>query len=328
MATTSAPGYSGIQPGTRHDPLRFSQEVIDRLVEQSVTNHIMFPTDEIGRCGSSVSYRDAATGHIQEIQNNGHNKPNEVPKPAERQLRITDEWSFHDKYSKQDWEKYMCNDPDFIDDRIDANMELGDQELDKRTIAAMIAGVHRDNQGAKAGHKSHSMNLGTWTAPVNLTPENIDKLFLMLHNIFAEWAIKVHGTKLGQPFVLGPVGLATMIHSNPSLSHYDKTGCPVICQSINGIMPRVINGFDVIETNCMPSYSVPGAGGTTIMSQPILFGFRKASRYTIDFERRDLMNTVPGDRSVHIEGWWEAGYGVVDNRLLGVAAVRMELPSL
>lgn len=324
MGIPSAPGIKGVPAGTRGDPVKFSQDVIERMVPVSVTNRIAKPTEDVGMCGTVVKFRDAARGQIQEHQNGGHNKPRQVALPAEREMRITDCFSFNDFYTRRDYNLLMCNDPSFISDRVQANMEVGTQELDKRILREIVNNVDPMNQGNYAGFRSQDLNMGSCANPVTLSTESAFSMFMTAVMLFGQREISISSSHYGTPYILGPIGTAAAIRGNDKLSSYFENGPCVGCPSVHGVLQRQVEGFDVIESNCLPRYK--GKDGKVLY--PIVLGFRCATRYSIDFMRRDMIDTVPGELDVYSEGYWFAGYKVIDPRLVARFIVCLDIPGM
>lgn len=126
-----------------------------------------------------------------------------------------------------------------------AGLELA-RTIDPLLLTEMWSSVSADNQGANAGARTHSVNLGTPGAPIVLTKENITDVLSHVHQVLDEAC----APKDGRFITLPPAGIAVLRNSDLRAAYLTALSWSPL---VNGRIPDTVVGFTVLESNYIPT---------------------------------------------------------------------------
>lgn len=321
MTTQYASGLAPIPAGSSLNPVHYIRdEKIKRLSYECVTPRIT-SFKGFGRCGTPMNIRHEYTGRerAQEMQHGGVLKPVRVRQPKEEFFMVGDKMGVSLVWPDCDWEKIMANDAAYVSEVIDYYQEDTMLSFDSRVIAKIIGEAHRENVGAKAGHLSRSINLGTQAAPLLI---NSDAVWALHYNGM-ERVLREHGatgSQSGRPmYALHGEGYMPYIALNDRMSSFYHTGQCHSCNSVTRGTSKLIDDIEYINTKCLPSHVDTASGDITY---PLLFGYDDAiwAGYDVVIQHKEGGH---GDDNKYIDIYWHFGLKVIDNRKIGVAWVKV-----
>lgn len=144
-----------------------------------------------------------------------------------------------DEQQIQNWENWKAG---FLKS---AGLELA-RTIDPLLLTEMWSSVDIDNQGATAGAKTHSVNLGAPGAPVVLTKDNITDVLSFVHQVLDEACAPKDGRFITMP----PAGIAVMRNSDLKAAYLTGLNWSPM---VNGKLPDTVAGFTVLESNYIPT---------------------------------------------------------------------------
>lgn len=315
-------GWEGtpLAPGSRFNPIRYEDKVIRALRPTSVLDRVanLSFTDNI-QCGAPKARMTEPQGYVQAIEEDGKLKPQEFEYTCEEYMDIEYGLGCLRKMSKEQKQKFQCNNSAYFDTLMKADILEGRLVLEKIVLAIISSEVAAKNQGLKAGVISGCYNMGSCANPIIWNADSAEELFQNAKMIFNEWNLDTQMPGLGSPFALGPAFMEKAMFQNERLASYYHMGNCVACPRVTGAMQNKIYGFDVIQTPCLPTCELDGS---TIY--PIIFGFKDATEVIVEFEQVEHDYPIVGDRSYFYEKWWDFGAKVWDGRQLAIAWIQLE----
>lgn len=315
-------GWEGtpLQPGSRFNPITYQDKVIRALRPKSVLDRVanLSFVDNI-QCGAPTSRISEPEGYVQPIEEDGQLKFQDFEYGCETMMDIEYGFGTMRKLSKEQKQKFDCNDPAYLSMLMDADGKEGKLVLEKVVLSLMVAGVNGNNQGLSAGVVGNCYNMGTPTNPIIWTPDSAEEIFQNAKMIFNEYNLDTELDGLGRPWAVGYPFIEKAMFNNDRLMSYYHQGTCVACPRVSGAIKNSIYGFDVMKTPCLPSYSLDGN-----KVYPVMFGYQDATDVVVEFEKVDREYPFVGDRSYVYENWWDFGAKVWDGRKLAVAWVTQE----
>ena len=154
-----------------------------------------------------------------------------------------------------------------------AGLELA-RTIDPLLLTEMWSSVSADNQGATAGVRTHSVNLGTSGAPLVLTKTNIVEVLSGVHQVLDEACAPKEGRFVTMP----PAGIAAMRNSDLKAAYLTGLSWSPL---VNGRLPDQVMGFTVLESNYIPTVI---DGGTGKLVYHIVAGVKMATAFAATIE--------------------------------------------
>lgn len=154
-----------------------------------------------------------------------------------------------------------------------AGIELA-RVIDPLLLTEMWSSVAEYNQGAEAGIKSRSVNLGEPGAPVVLTKENIVEVMSLIHQVLDEAC----APKEGRFITLPPAGITALRNSDLRAAYLTGLSWSPM---VNGRLPETVMGFTILESNYLPAVI---DGGTGKLSYHIVAGVKMATAFAATIE--------------------------------------------
>lgn len=323
LRKVNSAGWEGtpLAPGSRFNPITYEDKVIKALRPKSILDRVanLKFTDNI-ECGAPTARISEPEGYVQPIEEDGQMKPQEFEYGCETFMDIEYGFGCLRKMSKEQKNKFMCNDPAYMNMLMGADTKEGSLILEKVVLKIMRSSVHASNKGLNAGVTSGIYNMGSPANSCPWNPETAEESFQDAKMIFNEWNIDADEQGMSAPFAIGHPFIEKAMMNNDRLSSYFHMGnCLTTCPRVSGAMQNMIYGFDVIKTPCLGSIEVDG-----ITRYPILFGFKDATDVVVEFEQVDRDYPIIGDRSYIYEKWWDFGVKVWDGRKLAIKWVHLE----
>lgn len=315
-------GWEGtpLQPGSRFNPISYENKVIQALRPTTVLERVanLSFVDNV-QCGYPRARISEPQGYVSPIEEDGQLKPQEFEYGCEEFMDIEYGFGCLRKMSKEQKQKFECNDPGYLDMLMKADVKEGRLVLEKVVLSLIVAGVNGKNQGLTAGVSSGCYNMGSPFNPITWTPDSAEEIFQNAKMIFNEFNLETEMSGLGSPWAMGHPFIEKAFFNNDRISSYYHQGGCVACPRVTGAIGVPIYGFDVIKTPCLPSYNIDGK---TVY--PLVFGFRDATDVIVEFEQVDRTYPIVGDRSYFFEKWWDFGAKVWDGRKLAIAWITIE----
>lgn len=317
LRKVSSAGWEGtpLQPGSRFNPIKYEDKVIKALRPTTVLDRVsnLSFVDNV-QCGNPRARISEPSGYVQPIEEDGQMKPQEFEYGCEEYMDVEYGFGTLRKMSKEQKQKFECNDPKYLEMLMKADTIEGRLVLEKLGLAIMVAGVNGNNQGLNAGVESGSYNMGSPANPIVWTPDSAEEIFQDAKMIFNEYNLETEMPGADAPFAIGPTFMEKAIFNNDRLSSYYQQGSCISCPRITGRFEQTLYGMEMFKTPCLPSYKVDGR-----VIRPILFGFQEATDVIVEFEQVDRIYPTIGDRSYIYEKWWDVGIKVWDGRQLAIA---------
>lgn len=154
-----------------------------------------------------------------------------------------------------------------------AGIELA-RQIDPLLLTEMWSSADEANQGAAAGVKSRSINLGEPGAPVVITKENILEVLTQVHQVLNEAC----APREGRFITLPAAGMTALLNSDLRAAY--MTGLNY-SPMVNGRLPETIAGFMVLEGADLP-YVIDGATGK--LTYHIVAGVKSATAFAATIE--------------------------------------------
>ncbi len=154
-----------------------------------------------------------------------------------------------------------------------AGIELA-RAIDPLLLTEMWSSAADSNQGATAGVKTSSVNLGEPGAPVVLTKENITDVLSHVHQVLDEAA----APKDGRFITLPPAGIAVLRNSDLRAAYLTGLSWSPL---VNGRLPDQVMGFTILESNYLPTVM---DGGTNKLVYHIVAGVKMATAFAATIE--------------------------------------------
>lgn len=146
--------------------------------------------------------------------------------------------------------------------------------IDPLLLTEMWSSVSADNQGATAGAKTHSVNLGSPGAPVVLTKANITDVLSLVHQVLDEACAPPDGRFITLP----PAGIAVMRNSDLRAAYLTGLSWSPL---VNGRIPDTVMGFNVLQSNYLPTVI---DGGTGKLTYHLVAGVKMATAFAATIE--------------------------------------------
>lgn len=154
-----------------------------------------------------------------------------------------------------------------------AGLELA-RAIDPLLLTEMWSSVASYNQGANAGVKTGSINLGAPGAPIVLTKVNIVEVLSQIHQVLDEAC----APKEGRFVTLPPAGITALRNSDLRAAYLTGLSWSPL---INGRIPDTVMGFTILESNYLPTVI---DGGTGKLSFHIVAGVKMATAFAATIE--------------------------------------------
>lgn len=307
--------YNSIPQAGRFKDMVYSQRLIRSLIPRLVAMRMFTMTSDQGVCGNTVARRNQMTGAVQPCEDNGFLKPMDFVYPSEDTMDIEYGCASSRKFSESDEACLMANDEDFIGELLRADEQAAMEVLDSIAIRVALANINKHNKGVNAGRESGLYQFGTPNAPLVLDDSTVEGLLNHMGAALNEW----HFMSDSRPFLITPSFFQPIVLGNERLTSYYHQGNCNGCPLITGAMENMLFGFEIYQSSCIRSYrSAKGA-------YPLIFGYQDQGDISVNFRKRKMKGTVPGDWSVYYESKWDFGVKSWDDRKLGVAWVTPSL---
>ena len=322
LRKTNSAGWEGtpLAPGSRFNPISYDARVIRALRPTSIIHRVtnLAFVDNIN-CGHPTARISEPEGYVQPLSEDGALTPQEFEYGCETYMDVEYGWGCLRKMSKEQKEKFMCNDPAYMQMLMNSDTEEGKLVLEKLVLSIMQGDVGGRNQGLSAGVNTGIYNMGSPTSPIPWTPDNAEEIFQNAKMIFNEYNLDTEMPGMGAPFgLIHPFMEKAMLNNDRLVAYYQLGNC-VSCPRIHGMINTPIYGFEVMKTQCAGQYLLNG-----LDVYPVLFGFKDATDVKVEFERVDRDYPYVGDRSSVYEKYWDAAVKVWDGRKLALAWVTPE----
>jgi hypothetical protein len=154
-----------------------------------------------------------------------------------------------------------------------SGLELA-RTIDPLLLTEMWSSTSPFNQGANAGVKSGSVNLGTPGAPIVLTSANITQVLSFVHQVLDEAC----APKEGRFVTLPPAGIAVLRNSDLRAAYLTGLSWSPL---VNGRLPETVMGFTILESNYIPTVV---DGGTGKLVYHLVAGVKMATAFAATIE--------------------------------------------
>lgn len=125
--------------------------------------------------------------------------------------------------------------------------------VDPVLLTHMYTSVANSNEGATAGVKSSSLNMGASGAPLVITATNIITVLSEVHQVLDEAC----APKEGRWITLPPAGITALRNSDLQAAYMTALSWSPL---INGKIPETVMGFTIMESNYLPTEIDAGTG--------------------------------------------------------------------
>lgn len=177
-----------------------------------------------------------------------------------------------------------------------AGLQLA-RTIDPLLMTEMYTSVAPYNEGATAGKKSHSVNLGESGAPLVITSENTIEVLSEIHMVLDEAC----APREGRFVILPPAGLNALRNSDLKSALVTGLGWSPM---VNGRLPDTVMGFTVLESNYIPTV-VDGTTGKLVYH--IIAGVKMATAFAATIEDTRVI-TDKDDWANYYQGLSVFGY--------------------
>lgn len=168
---------------------------------------------------------------------------------------------------------------------------------DKTILLEILKNVPCYNQGNMAGAECRSYKLGEKSCPVWVSMKNVHAFIAACMGVLDETCQDAEG----QPYMILPTCMKTIIKLNPNLNEYWMAGPCVSCSPLRtGVHDREVGGFTLIFTDMIPKTRLGNKIG-----YHILFGYREATCFARGFEKFATIQMERGMGEINraVMGW-------------------------
>lgn len=190
-----------------------------------------------------------------------------------------------------------------------AGLELA-HTIDPLLLTEMWSSVSPFNQGATAGVKTQSVNLGAPGAPIVLTKANITDVLSTVHQVLDEAC----APREGRFVTLPPAGMAVLRNSDLRAAYLTGLSWSPL---VNGRLPDTVMGFTILESNYIPTVI---DGGTGKLTYHLVAGVKTATAFAATIEDSRVI-TDKDDWANYYQGLSVFGFKVLyDDGLVHIYA--------
>ena len=316
-ANIAQAAYQGLPPaGTKWNPIRrdFTNERILAMRQESIWANISKFVNYPG-CGAVIEIEHELVDNsgIHERLIDQKPKIDDLPLPKTSYICMGKEYYKQhklDKCLKDNIEKY---DKQYLTDlkgNHDANANFA---FDAFLYEEMLMNIDLANQGANAGARTQSLNLGTPTAPLALNANTIRAVGTQALRVMPEQNIH-RSMGMGRMFMAVPEAFYSVMLASDDFTRADWRGDCIGCELIQGMHHKTFMGYDLVTANCLPTRVHPVTGETVY---PLIFGFQDATWSTGSFKVWEEMHDGMDEYSI-LGFKWCFGANVFDGRKLAV----------
>lgn len=268
--------------------------------------------------------------HIQSSAINGSVKRKTISPPRLKEFHGYHTGGFETKMAREQIDCINGNEVlrNWYRNSLEQAIEDGKQSIMAWMYRYLMAyGVHPDNTGNSAGQITKQWRIGSRTAPVKLTPNNVDTWYVTLLNVIGEMprmssVENEFGASKENAYLFGPTALESLLMKNETYNSWDKMGDCAACSAFKDVFDRNPRGIYHITSYCIDEY-VCKAGAKIMKVFPILFGRRYAgSKFGLKVENYSYDSTDRRSTFFRTQFYWN-GF-VFDCRNTGVSWVTME----
>ncbi len=222
---------------------------------QSITGHVSRPDfleDEDLKLFSTVTYpvlEDDDGDGEDEYQANGRSEELRDPLSS-RKVQICNNWRFHRKMARSDMARMIESEELFQTAMQEYLNRRLDRKVDAYGMSVLAASADPSNRGNRAGHQSHSIDLGSTAAPWILADMGAEDLVNNLLQAFDEAEVTCSNPMLT---LIVPPMVAARLRKDQSIDINDDSDSPRFTGKF-----RHAYGFNVISSVRCPSKLVNG----------------------------------------------------------------------
>jgi hypothetical protein len=187
------------------------------------------------------------------------------------------------------------------------------QVIGSELLHFMVGEAACENQGSSAGKITKQYNLGAPSAPLVIDVNNIGRVYSIAQAVLAEQDINadsmtaVFGNEVAMTIVVPPAFRETMQNSKFADRISNAICDPGCSLLINGMIPRSINGFATIVSNCVPMVIDPG---NSKLSFYLVATARRAVGFAGVNEKVRLVDGAPDGWDTYLQGLFTYGFDV------------------
>lgn len=272
MGIPAASGYPQYS-GNLITPI-FQMELLERWYCSTIYSDVSSTeyTGELNKGGDEIIFWREPVVEVHKYNKNDPIKHDTIDGEPVKMV-IDQAYNFSIKINKidqqqiQNWDNWKAG---FLKN---AGIQLA-RKIDPLLLTEMWSSASPDNQGATAGARTHSVNLGAPGAPIVLTKANITDVLSLVHQVLDEACAPTDGRFITLP----PAGIAVLRNSDLRAAYLTGLSWSPL---VNGKIPDTVMGFTVLQSNYIPTVI---DGGTGKLVYHLVAGVKMATAFAATIE--------------------------------------------